>query len=81
MLTNEQLEENRRRSKEAVENAKKILKPGDRLRVRKCPNTKRWMTFDHWDGPWMVSKSGINDYHPVTIDRVNDKEKEVVFYT
>lgn len=60
--------------KKAELSAKKILKKGDRVRCRKCPGTKRTITFDHWDGCWMVSKSMINDYHPVTIDLINKKE-------
>ncbi|MFK5923257.1 MAG: hypothetical protein QM496_13855 [Verrucomicrobiota bacterium] len=56
----------------AVENAKKVLQKGDRLRVFKCPGTKRWITFDHWDGAWIVSKSGIDDYAASCVDRVND---------
>jgi hypothetical protein len=55
----------------AVRNAKQVLKPGDRIRVAKCPGTKRWITFARWDGNFMVSKSGIDDYSPFTVDRVN----------
>src|SRR5699024_9794158 len=61
-----------RQGKIAEWNAKKMLKPGDRVRTTKCPGTKRWFTFDHWDGHWMVSKSGIDDYPPRSVDRVND---------
>lgn len=53
--------------------AKKILKKGDRVRCSKCPGTKRTFTFDYWDGCWMVSKTGINDYHPVNADLINGK--------
>lgn len=55
----------------AVENAKKRLTTGDKLRVTKCPGRKRTVTFDRWDGDWIVSISGINDYHPVNVDRLN----------
>jgi hypothetical protein len=65
------IEERRRLFKLAEENAKKVLKPGDRVRVSKCPGTKRWITFAGWDGHWMVSKSGINDYSPGAVDMVN----------
>lgn len=71
MLTEEQKEENRRWAQLAETNAKKTLKPGDRLRVTKCSGTKRWITFSHWDGHWIVSKSGIDDYHPITVDMLN----------
>lgn len=53
--------------------AKQILKKGDRVRCTKCPGTKRTFTFSHWDGCWMVSKTGINDYHPINVDLVNGK--------
>jgi hypothetical protein len=71
MLSEEEKEYHRQRFKRAVENAKKVLKPGDRLRVSKCPGTKRWITLARWDGCWIVSKSGINDYPASTVDRVN----------
>lgn len=61
------------RFRTATANARKILKPGDRIRVTKCPGTKRWITFLDWDGDWIVSKSGINDYAATTIDRLNGK--------
>ena len=51
--------------------AKQILKHGDRIRVTKCPGTKRTITFECWDGNWIVSKSGMADYSATTIDRVN----------
>jgi hypothetical protein len=57
----------------ATAQAKTTLKRGDRLRVTKCPGTKRWITFERWDGDWIVSKSGINDYHAINIDMVNDR--------
>jgi hypothetical protein len=71
MLSEEQKAENKRRSLIAEANAKKVLKPGDRLRVTKCPGTKRWITFQDWDGHWIVSKSGINDFSPLSVDMLN----------
>ncbi|WP_201401966.1 hypothetical protein [Kaistia sp. 32K] len=71
MLTEEQKEERRRLARLAAENAQRVLKHGDRLRVTKCPGTKRWITFECWSGQWMVSKSGIDDYHPINVDRLN----------
>lgn len=71
MLTQEQRDENRRRFHIATANAKRVLKVGDRVRVSKCPGTKRWITFAGWDGNWIVSKSGINDYAASSVDRVN----------
>lgn len=71
MQTDQQREEQKNRFYAAAENAKQILKVGDRLRVSKCPGTKRWITFAGWDGNWIVSKSGINDYAPSCVDMVN----------
>jgi hypothetical protein len=73
MLTEEQKVENRRLSLIAAQNAKKVLKLGDRLRVTKCPGTKRWITFAGWEGYWIVSKSGINDYSPRCVDILNGR--------
>ncbi len=64
-------EERKQMGQKAEINAKKVLKQGDRIRCKKCPGTKRVFTFSHWDGCWMVSKSGINDYHPINVDVVN----------
>ena len=65
------IEERKRLFLLAEQNAKKVLKPGDRIRVTKCPGTKRWVTFAGWDGHWIVSKSGINDYSPGAVDMLN----------
>jgi hypothetical protein len=73
MLTEEQKAEDRRLSEIAHKAAKQILKPGDRLRIRKCPGTLRWITFSHWDGYWIVSKSGIDDNSPRNVDMLNGK--------
>lgn len=48
MPTEEELADLRRRSAIAVANAKAVLKAGDRLRVTKCPGSKRWITFASW---------------------------------
>ena len=71
MLTEEQKEERRQLGHIAAANATQVLKRGDRLRVTKCPGTKRWITFECWNGQWIVSKSGIDDYHPINVDRRN----------
>ena len=49
------------------------LRPGDRFRVTKCPGRKRWATFAQFDGGWIVSKSGVDDYFPGSVDMVNDE--------
>lgn len=54
-----------------VSRAKKTLKQGDRIRLTHCPGTKRTITFDHWDGNWIVSKSGKDDYSAMGIDKLN----------
>jgi hypothetical protein len=66
-------DERKKLSELAVYNAKKILKQGDRIRLRHCPGTRRTITFWEWDGIWIISKSGKNDYHPFSIDRLNGK--------
>lgn len=72
MLTEEQREENRKLCRIAVANAKPLLKPGDRLRVTKCPGTKRWITFAGWRGEnEIISKSGRGEYHPMCVDMLN----------
>ena len=72
MLTEEQKEENRKLCRIAAANAKKVLKPGDRLRVTKCPGTKRWITFSEWRGKdEIISKSGRGEYHPRCVDMLN----------
>lgn len=71
-LTEQQLQR-REALQRAVANAKQVLRPGDRLRVTKCPGTKRTITFAGWDGNWIVSKSGIDDYSAGSIDRLNGK--------
>ena len=71
MLTEEQKARNREQSLIAEKNAKAVLRVGDRLRVTKCPGTKRWITFASWSGHWIVSKSGIDDFSPLCVDMLN----------
>jgi len=56
---------------ECVSRAKQVLKKGDRVRLTHCPGTKRTITFERWDGNWIVSKSGKDDYSAMSIDRLN----------
>jgi len=72
MVTEEQRAERVAAFLRAEDAARAVLKPGDRIRVTKCPGTKRWITFAGWDGHWIVSKSGISDYSPGSVDMVND---------
>lgn len=55
----------------ATSAAKKVVKKGDRIRVTKCPGTKRTITFDHWNGNEIISKSGRGEYAAMNIDRLN----------
>lgn len=55
----------------ATENAKKVLKEGDRICVRRCCGLHRTYTFSHWDGNWAVSKSGIDDLAANNITKLN----------
>lgn len=66
-------QERKELGKKAELKAKQILKKGDRVQCTKCPGTKRTFTFSHWDGCWMVSKTGIDDYHPINVDLINGK--------
>jgi hypothetical protein len=64
--------DNRRRELvEATARAMRVLKPGDRIRVTKCPGTKRTITFDHFNGWEIISKSGRGEYSARSIDRLN----------
>lgn len=62
---------------ERINKLKTILKTGDRVRCTKCPGTKRTFTFAMFDGIWMVSKTGICDYYPLSLDRINGKDIDV----
>lgn len=65
------LQEFRARLAKATARAKKILKKGDRLTVVKCPGTKRWIVFDHWDGAEIISVSGNGEYAATGISKIN----------
>lgn len=69
--TPEEIEESRKRWRIAVENAKKVLKRGDRVRGSHGCGPKRTFIFEGWDGNWIVSKSGLCDISPCSIDRLN----------
>lgn len=71
MLTEEEKKERRRRFLLSVENAKKVLKPGDKCRGSHGCGPKRAFIFAGWDGNWIISQSGINDWAPGSVDRVN----------
>ena len=73
MLTEEQREKNRRRCKIATDNARPVLKPGDRLRVARCGNSSGvTVTMTGWDGDWITSKC-LNDIAAINVLKVNGK--------
>ncbi len=61
----------RARLKAATDRARRVLRMGDRIVVTRCPGTKRTVTFEHWDGDWIVSRSGIDDISASNISKVN----------
>lgn len=71
MHTDEELQERRARLAKATEAAKKVLQKGDRITVTKCPGTKRWIRFDHWEGNEIISASGEGEYAATNISRLN----------
>lgn len=73
MPTEDEIKSHRQRALIAIANAKAILKPGDRIRVSKCPGRKRWITFATWDSNWIVSKTGVDDYSAACVDMLNGK--------
>lgn len=67
------VEEKRALFKKGTDKAKLVLKEGDRIRVTRCGGIKRTYTFSHFDGSWIVSKSGIDDLAASCIDVLNGK--------
>lgn len=51
--------------------AKKVLKVGDKIRASRCGGIRATYVFSHWDGNWIVSKSGVDDISANNIDRLN----------
>jgi len=63
----------RERLANATDAAKKVMKKGDKITVTKCPGTKRWIIFDHWEGNEIISASGKGEYAATSITRLNGK--------
>lgn len=57
--------------KQAALNAKGLLKPGDRLRIRLPSGELRTITFDSWRGSQIVPRSGISLAEALAVDRLN----------
>jgi len=71
MRTEKEKQDAYERHLRAVKCAKKILKPGDRIRTEGGCRRKSTITFAGWDGNWIVSKSGGSDYLAGSIDKLN----------
>lgn len=67
-------EEQKTQVSAATENAKSILKPGDRIRASRCGGLKRTYNFESWEGDWIITKSGISDIAAIHIDRLNGEK-------
>ena len=70
MLGNKDKQIRRERIRKATKTATDVLNQGDRIRVTKCPGTKRTITFGHWYGDEIISKSGRGEYAASNIDRL-----------
>ena len=66
-------EERRREAGRATERAKAALKPGDRLRVRRCGGREVTVTFKCWDllHPKWINSASLDDIHALHIVKVN----------
>ncbi len=73
MITDEERQVRRERLEKATAAAKNVLKKGDRITVTKCPGTKRWIIFDHWEGNEIISASGQGEYAATSISRLNNE--------
>lgn len=71
MLNDEERFVKQARLEKATNAAKKVLKRGDRITVTKCPGTKRWIIFDHWNGNEIISASGEGEYAATNVSRLN----------
>ena len=56
---------------QAQRKAKNTLNKGDRIRASRCGDTYGNYIFDHWDGNWIVTASGINYIDAIHIVRLN----------
>ena len=72
-LTDEERAASRARFLAAADAARAVLKPGDRIRASRGCGPKATYTFAGWDGPWIVSRSGINDIAASSIVAVNGR--------
>lgn len=66
MLNDEERFVKQARLEKATNAAKKVLKRGDRITVTKCPGTKRWIIFDHWNGNEIISARERENTRPRT---------------
>ena len=71
--SDEHREERRRHHYAALAALKPLLRKGDRIRATRgecCANPATYI-FDHWNGNWIVSKSGIDTIVPGSITAIN----------
>lgn len=59
-------------AKRATERARKTLKVGDLLTVRRCADVKINVTMRGWEGDWICSAK-YSDIHALHIERVNGR--------
>lgn len=71
MNSDQERKDRRERLAKATAKAKKVLRKGDRVTVRSCPGTKRWIIFDHWQGFEIYSASGRGEYAATSVSKVN----------
>ena len=70
-MTEEERAEKIEQYRKATERAKKVLKPGDKIRCSRCGGIRATYRFSRWDGSSIVSASGISDLTAMGIDRLN----------
>lgn len=61
----------------ATDEARKVLRPGDRITYTACPGTKRWGVFVGFDGNWICTKSR-SDICSINISKVNGQAVDFV---
>lgn len=71
ILSEEQLRCARNGFRDTTAKAMAILKLGDRIRITNRQGRRVYVEFSHWDGRWIVSKSGVQDIPANAIDRIN----------
>jgi hypothetical protein len=71
-LTAAERAERRATAKAAAERGRKVLKPGDRCRVRICGGGQVTVTMAGWSGEFFTSRTA-QFHHPINVSRLNGK--------